>query len=203
MKTKLLLFNLLVLSQLAFAQEIFFKAGKNLTSYSYSSSAENQILKLKSKIGANYEIGYQENFKEKFSYQASVTLNQFNSFSTNEVQTYSWNTTYIGLKNGIGYVLFKNQKNLSVELKGAVNLATIIDGKEEINGVIYDIKKLPEFKGLFFQPSIGLDLKYPINDNCIVNLGYTFSNAFKFSHPTDEKLAFITNQIQFGLHFPL
>ncbi len=203
MKTKLLLFSLFIMCHLVSAQEIFFKAGKNLTSYSYSSSAENQILKLKSKIGANYEIGYRQNVKEKFNYQASFTLNQFNSFSTNEVQSYSWNTTYIGLQNGIGYILFKNQKNLSIELKGAVNLATIVDGKEVINGVVYDIRKLSEFKGLFFQPSIGLDLKYPISDSCMVSLSYNFSNAFKLSHATDEKLAFINNQIQFGLHFPL
>lgn len=203
MRTKLLLISFLLTFQLMSSQELFFISGKNLTSYDYKSSSGSASFIIKSKTGSNYELGFEHLFNEKLSYITSVTFNQFSSFSTNEVKSYSWSTNYLGIQNLGSYTLLKTQNEIELKLKAGVNLSTIIDGKEEINGVIYDIKKQPEFSGIFVQPVIGLDLRYVLTDYCSLSLGYNFSRAFKFTHTTDEKLSFTNNQVQLGIHFPL
>jgi hypothetical protein len=203
MKIKLLLFTCFLSFQGMTSQELFFLSGKNLTSYNYSVSNTATDFNLKTKVASNYELGYEHVLNTKFSYLGSVTLNQFNSFSTNEVKSYSWNTSYLGIQNAAAYTLLKTQNEIELKLKAGINLSTIIDGTEQINGVIYDIKNQPEFSGVFFQPLIGLDLKYVITDYVTLSVGYNFSKAFKFSNPTDEKLSFINNQLQLGIHFPL
>jgi hypothetical protein len=185
------------------SQELFFLSGKNLTSYDYSVSNTATDFNLKSKVGSNYELGYEHILNAKISYLGSLTLNQFNSFSTNEVSSYSWNTTYLGIQNAAAYTLLKTENEIELKLKAGINLSTIIDGTEQMNGVIFDIKNQPEFSGVFFQPLIGLDLKYVITDYVSLSVGYNFSKAFKFSNPTNEKLSFINNQLQLGIHFPL
>lgn len=203
MKTKLLLISCILSFNWIAAQEFFLATGKNLTSYDYSFSAGGATFNLKSKTGSNYELGYKHLVNAKTSYISSITFNQFNSYSTNEVQSYSWNTTYLGLQNAVAYTLLKTENNIELKLKAGVNLSTIIDGTELMNGVIYDIKNQPEFSGVFFQPLVGLDTRYLLTDFVTLSLGYNFSKVFKFSHSTDEKLAFINNQIQLGIHFSL
>jgi hypothetical protein len=203
MKTKLLVIGFFLTFQWMCSQEFFLVSGKNLTSYDYKWLTSGAGFNLESKIGSYYEVGYEYYFNEKISYVTSMTLNQFNSFSTNEVKSYSWNTSYLGIQNAASYTLFKTWDELELKLKAGVNIATIIDGKEEINGIIYDIKKEPEFSGVFIQPVIGLDLRYVITDYFTVSMGYNFSKAFKFSHTSDEELSFINNQVQVGTHFSL
>jgi hypothetical protein len=185
------------------SQELFLLSGKNSTSYDYKTSSGVTNLVLKSKTGSNYELGYEHVFNEKVSYITSITLNQFNSFSINEAKSYTWNTSYLGIQNAAAYTLLKTENELELKLKAGINIASIIDGNEEINGVIYDIKKIPEFSGVFIQPIIGLDLRYVITDYVTLSVGYNFSKAFKFSHTSDEKLSFTNNQVQLGIHFPL
>ena len=185
------------------SQELFFLSGKNLTSYQFKVPSGVTNFDLISKAGSNYELGYEHLFNAKVFYQSSITLNQFNSFSTNEIKSYSWNTSYLGIQNGIGYTLLKTENEIELKLKASINLSTIIDGNEEINGIIYDIKKLPEFSGVFVQPAIGLDLRYVITYYVSLSVAYNFSKAFKLSHSTNEKLSFINNQVQLGIHFPL
>lgn len=203
MKIKLLLLTCFFSCQWMTSQELFFLSGKNLTSYDYSVSNTATDFNLKSKGGSNYEFGYEHILNKKISYLGSLTLNQFNSFSTNEVSSYSWNTTYLGIQNAAACTLLKTQNEIELKLKAGINLSTIIDGTEQMNEVIYDLKNQPEFSGIFFQPLIGLDLKYVITDYLTLSVGYNFSKAYKFSNPTDEKLSFINNQFQLGIHFPL
>lgn len=203
MKIKLLLIVCFLTCQWMSSQELFLLSGKNLTSYDYKTSSGVTNLVLKSKTGSNYELGYEHVFNEKVSYITSITLNQFNSFSINEAKSYTWNTSYLGIQNAAAYTLLKTENELELKLKAGINIASIIDGNEEINGVIYDIKKIPEFSGAFIQPIIGLDLRYVITDYVTLSVGYNFSKAFKFSHTSDEKLSFTNNQVQLGIHFPL
>jgi hypothetical protein len=70
----------------------------------------------------------------------------------------SWDT-----KCSCLYVV-KNGKRTRIKTKSRNQHCSIIDGNEEINGVIYDIKKIPEFSGVFIQPIIDWILRYVMSD---------------------------------------
>jgi hypothetical protein len=86
-------------------------------------------------------------------------------------------------------------------LNAGLNLSTIIYGKQEINGAIYDLKSQDEFSGLTFVPYTGIHLKYKLNDFGYLSFGYGLSRSLILFNISQEKLTTSTNQILFGIHF--
>jgi hypothetical protein len=82
-----------------------------------------------------------------------------------------------------------------------MNLSSIIYGKQEINGAVYDITNNSEFSGLKLIPYLGFKAKYRIKDYGYISIGYNHSVSFKPSLTNTEYLNISTNQIVFGLHF--
>jgi hypothetical protein len=77
----------------------------------------------------------------------------------------------------------------------------MIYGKQNSNGVVYDLIGQNEFSGIFISPFVGLQTRYRLNDLGYLSLGYAFSKSLKPFNNSTEKLSFNTNQILFGIHF--
>ena len=82
-----------------------------------------------------------------------------------------------------------------------MNFFSIIYGKQETNGAVYDISNNSEFSGLKLMPYLGFKAKYRIKDYGYISIGYNHSVSFKPSLTNKEYLTISTNQIAFGLHF--
>lgn len=201
MRTKLLLVFCFFTIQFVTAQEIYLISGKNFTSYDYKNSNGEANSNLRGGNGNYYEIGYEHILNKKISYLGGLTFNQFNANGANGVDTYTWNTNYLGVQNAIAYTLLKTSNELEIKLKASINTCTIIQGEQLINATYYDLTKQNEFTGILFQPGIGLQLKYVITDFFSLSLGYTTSKVF--TNASTESLSFVNNQVQFGLYFPL
>jgi hypothetical protein len=91
-------------------------------------------------------------------------------------------------------------KRFDVLFNVGAKVATIVYGKQEIDGVFFDLMKEKEFAGVFIGSNVGLKLKYYIAPYASTSVGYNFCQSFNFSNKTEEKLSFNTNQVQFGLH---
>lgn len=204
MKNKILLLLALSCFNWVVAQEIIFKTGKNFTSYDFKNSQQQSAVDYRSGSGDFYEIGYSSPIKNsKIKYIISVVCNQFNAEASNGATSYSWKTSYLGIQNMFLYEIVQTDKGFYLSLASGVNTTKCIKGEQFINTAYFDIKKHREFSGLFFQPSIGINANYSVSDKMVLSLGYQVSKAFTFSNSTDEKLSFLTNQIQFGIHFPI
>jgi hypothetical protein len=81
-----------------------------------------------------------------------------------------------------------------------INASKIIYGKEEVDGVVYDIKKTSEFKGVLLQYILGLEGRYVISSEASLGLGYNYVSSLDFSNPS-EKFSIKTNQIVFSVYF--
>lgn len=211
MKTKLLFMMAMFISHVAISQEFFLKTGRNFTTYNYKNSLGKTVSGLERSSGSNYEFGVEffldgadSNTESKFSYSASLVLNQFNAKGGNVNNTYAWNTNYIGIQNmGYASVLKSPDGFYNLKLKAGFNTSTILSGQQYINNVVYDLKKYQEFKGIFLQPEVGLDFRLELSRELGVNIGYLFSKAFNVSNKSSEKLGFTNNQIQLGLQYTI
>lgn len=204
MNNKILLLLALSFISSGVAQEIIFKTGKNFTSYDFKNSQNQSAVDYRTGSGDFYEIGYSRPIKDsKLEYIISVVYNQFNAEASKGATSYSWMTSYLGLQNMISYEVFSTDEGFFLSLASGINTTTCIKGEQFINTAYFDVKKHREFSGLFFQPNIGVNAKYSVSDKMVLSLGYQVSKAFTFSNSTDEKLSFLTNQIQFGIHFPI
>lgn len=185
----------------SYSQEVYFLTGSNFTKYNFSSEQVLIATPLESGTGVSYEIGYTHPLKNnRFSHTIGVNLNEFNVLAGSLVNSYKWNTKYIGINNSLDFSI-PISTNFNLFFKGGLNLSTIVYGKQSINGAVYDLKSESEFSGLTFIPFSGVHLKYKVNDIGYLSFGYSLSKSVIFFNKSQESLTTATNQILFGFHF--
>ncbi|MFC5683217.1 hypothetical protein ACYE2N_04715 [Flavobacterium sp. MAHUQ-51] len=189
-----------------FSQEIYLKTGKNYTKYKYKDSNLQSNPNLQSGTGSFYEIGLIKPLtNKKIYYSLGLSLNDYNAIGGNMANSYRWDTQYFGLQSGLQYQLFSfktNKKNaIDVVVKTDLNISSMIYGKQEINGVYYDLKKQEEFSGILLESSLGLQFKYRIPAFGGLSLGYDFAQTVNVGSSSKEHLSYNTNQLELGIHF--
>jgi hypothetical protein len=203
MKKLLILIVIMCSLQSVHSQEVYFSAGKNFTTYDYKNSSGASNPNLKSGTGNFFELGYIKPLKnEKFAYSVGLALNEYNNVGGNSVNSYTWNTQYLGAQGGFTYSIL-DRKDFDILPKFGLNMGTIISGKQTINGTYYDLTKEKEFSGLLITPSLGIQVKYNLSASGFISLGYSYCKGFNLSNSTDQKLSFNTNQLQFGVHYAI
>lgn len=186
-----------------YSQGVYFYTGKNFTSYDYKNSNGETNDILQSGVGDTYEMGYSMPLKnKKLCYTIGLTLNEYNAIGGTSVSSYKWNTEYIGIQNSLLFS-FLEKKCFVIAVKGGLNLSTILYGKQEINGAVYNLINEKEFSGLIIQPVIGIQTKFKLTEYGYMSLGYNYSKSINISNSSQEKLSFNTNQILFGIHFDI
>lgn len=186
-----------------FSQEVYFYTGKNFTTYDYKTSSGALSPDLKSGIGNFYELGFSSPLEnEQFAYSLSLALNEYNSVGGNSANSYSWNTDYLGVQGGFTFSIM-SRSNFNILPKFSLNMATLISGRQSIDGTYYDLIKEKEFSGLVLTPSLGLQMKYNLSDYGFISLGYSYCKGLNLTNSTDQKLSFTTNQLQFGVHYAI
>ena len=181
------------------AQSIFIKSGRNLTNYKLSGTT-NQAVFLQNEIGQSYEFGYlsRQPEKKRFYYGISLGLEQYNATGGNySPNNLTWETNYANLK-GLGYFKILSANRNQIALKGGLGLATLIHGRQEINGTRYDLLKQDEFNGLLVSPQIGLAYSLQINKDINLHLDYDYANQFSVTNSSDQKLTFINHSLSLG-----
>lgn len=201
MKQKLLLFLVVLTFSSVFSQEVAFTIGTNFTQFNLKNPVNISNTPLQIGSGSSYEVAYLSPARnEKLYYTVGIGINEFNALAGNLANSYRWNTKYVGLRAGFEYDFINIAKFHLVPLFG-VHFSTIVYGKQEINGAVFDIKSNDQFSGLKMIPYLGFKAKYTIKDYGYISIGYNHSTTFKPSLTTKEHLTIATNQIVFGLHF--
>ena len=184
-----------------YSQEVYFLTGSNFTKYVFKSSNGAMTTQLESGTGSSYELGYSIPLKnQKFSYCIGMTLNDYNALAGSPASSYKWETKYIGAQNSVSYN-FNVSNNFVLSVNLGLNISTIIYGKQNSNGSIYDLRSQDEFSGFKILPFAGFSAKYSFNDLGYLSFGYQFSKSTSPFNNSEDKLSFNTNQLLFGIHF--
>lgn len=200
------LFTILIVTCQVFSQEVYLNTGKNFTKYIYKTPLGQSNLSIQSGAGSFYEIGVTKPiiYKNLF-YSFGLSFDEYNAIGGNSANSYRWDTKYLGIQGGLSYSFFPYTLNSKDDLDFLIgirlNAATIIYGKQEVDGVYYDLINQKEFSGIVLQPSIGFQLKYRIPSFGFLSIGYSFGKSLNISNTTEEILSFNTNQIGLGFHF--
>lgn len=204
---KIYLLPILLLASLnLFSQEIYFTTGKNYTKYNYKDANLQSNANLQSGTGNFYEVGLNKPLGiNKVSYELGVSLNDYNAIGGNSANYYRWDTQYLGIHTGLSYSLLTNKnkpkKDFDVLVGTGLNVSTLIYGKQEINGLYYDLMDQKEFSGIILESSVGLAAKYAFSSYGSLSLGYNFCQSVNITNTSKEKLSFTTNQLELGVYF--
>lgn len=182
------------------AQSIAIKYGKNLTKYKFGNGGDSEPINLQNKIGQNYEFNFTsyQDINSKYYYGFSAGVEERNANGSYLNTNLNYETTYANFKV-LGYsILFRdNQSQLS--LKGGLGLSTLIYGRQQINGVGYNLIKDAEFNGFFIGPQIGLSYDMAINRDISLRLDYDYAHQFSLTNTTRQKLQFTNHCLSLGL----
>lgn len=183
------------------AQELMFSKGTNYTGFEYSSGADATNLNLQRGQGNYYELSYLKGFGSAkwIDYQVGLMLNDWNATGGNQLNMYSWNTSYLGLKTGLSINISSSEKGLSTQLNMGVSGSKLLHGRQSLNGFTYDLKDQEDFGGYFLGLYAGLGVSYPITDKVALGVGYQYGKHTKLEDTDDESLGFINHQIRFNL----
>jgi hypothetical protein len=189
----------------AFSQSLYFKTGKNFTNYVFESSSsgiQSSVVKLQMDSGSFYELGTALPFgSSRFSYECGISLNELNSLVEIPSKAVKYKTEYIGLDNSLLFSIVKTKRVLW-DAKLGFGLQTLIFGKEEIGGVLYDLKQFNEFNGLFFRQVLGTQIKLVTSNQLNFSLGYDFHyDVFNTKNTSNQSLLINTNQVKFGIYY--
>jgi hypothetical protein len=199
-KFYLLLIVLLALTN-SYSQEVYFLTGTNFTKYNFNSQGGAMSTPLQAGTGSFYEVGYDFSLNsDVLSFSGALTLNDYNALAGSPANSYSWQTKYAGAQTSLNY-LHKVTKRFKFGLRAGVNLSKIVYGKQNLNGVVYDLLDQKEFSGLYFSYFGGASANYKLNDSGYLSFGYGYSNGLNTANSTQEKVIFNNQQIQFGIHF--
>jgi hypothetical protein len=183
----------------SYSQEIYLQTGKNFTSYAYKADDIDSV-EFSTGLGNYYEIGYSKHFKNVYSYTLGLSLNQYNAIVESSDGVVDYITEYVGVQNAIQLRVFKI-KFVEVDAKAGINLATILYVKQS-NSVVDDLTRQSEYKGLIFQPLLGIEVKLKLISQGYLSVGYNRTNSYNLSNTNrTEDVKFKTDQISFGVHF--
>ncbi|OYX84815.1 MAG: hypothetical protein B7Y83_06885 [Flavobacteriales bacterium 32-34-25] len=201
-----LLFIFLLATSSIFSQEVYFSSGKNYTKYIYKDANLQSSPYIQSGTGNFYEVGFVKSLaKKNILYSFGLSLNDYNAVGGNSANSYRWDTQYLGLHGGLLYKFYSyttpSKNRIDFLAKTRLNVSTIIYGKQEINGIYYDLIHENEFSGIVLESSVGLMAKYAIPSFGALSLGYSFGQSINVSNSSKERISFSTNQLQLGVHF--
>ena len=186
----------------SFSQEVFFSAGKNLTTYNFKNSSGGTNPNIIGGSGSFFELGftYKNIFKRNAYFSLGVALNEYNSIGGDSFSRYSWETNYLGIQTKYYYSLIDNLY-LDIVPNIGLNISTLINGQQTIDASVFNLTKEKEFAGVVVTPSIGVQFKYNLSEVGFMSFGYNYCRGFNLTNTTDQKLGFSTHQLQFGVHY--
>ncbi len=183
----------------------FLKSGKNISKFKFSTPYS--VRKLKSDIGDSNEFGHSFNINcTNTDYEIALSLNRFKPFVGFPESEVRYSLHYLGINNAILYPIIGSslRSRFVLQVRAGVSLNKLISGIQSIEGEIHNIKNFPEFKGILFMGSLGLQSKLYVHDNTDLILGYNYaSSIYNSGQIKNESLTVSSHQIVVGIHFLL
>lgn len=185
------------------AQTVYLRNGKNFTDFKFIQSDGIESPGFQKGVGDAYDLGIRYILLKEESNlfgEVGLILNEYNAFVGIKSNYITWKTYYVGIQNSVVYS-FLNRNNYFMGIKLGANVNKILYGKEEINGIFYDLRKEDDFKRFLFQYVVGLDVKYNVNNQISIGLGFSLINSSNLSNLDSTKFFINNKQIMASIFF--
>ena len=186
-----------------YSQDVYLKTGANHTKYHYTSAEGDKSVILQSALGNTYEIGYRFPFvnRSRIGYEVGLILNEYNAIVGVPYASVKWDTGYVGIQTAIVCPVVELDF-FTLDVKAGVGVNTILYGKQDLNGVVYDLRRSKDFKGALFHVIVGLQANLQASEYCHLSIGYNYLNTIS-NIKKPQKFSFEVNQVMFGVHLAI
>lgn len=217
-KIILILFLMTCLAAEIAAQDVFFKTGRNFTTYDYRNSNGLKFIGFIPRVGSSFEIGLGYPFsvtqlkdnpnpddpkikRFEFRNELSFMVNSYNAYGGDLNNNYTYETTFGGIKNQ--FSLLGKAGDLELGLLGIIGINKMLTGTQVINNARFNLKTSNEFKNIFLQTGLGASAAYPLFDNAFLSVAYNYTVNRRPMRQDAEHVNFNSRIVLFGIHFKL
>lgn len=182
----------------SYCQDVYLKTGINSTKFKFLDKSGDPLYNFLPSISPSLEMGYGFPVSDFLVNEFGLSFDGYSSKGDNTSKNHSWTTLYGGVRNTTS--VSATLGDLEISVFGVLGLSRIITGDQTVNNGTYDLTKEEDFKGLFFQRGIGINLNFFLTDQVFISSGIDRSINSKFKKSETENLSFSTSRILLGVH---
>lgn len=134
-------------------------------------------------------------FVRKLDYQVGVAINQFNSFGETQNIPFTYSSTYVGLKLGLG-MKSRLGKGMSLSYSGIMQINQLILGSQKMGNQVYNLQGNKQFDRIQWQ--LGGEMKFAKQMNDHTALFAYFSESWQLNTIQKDGSQFAINPVSFG-----
>ena len=134
-------------------------------------------------------------FVRKLDYQVGVAINQFNSFGETQNTPFTYFSTYVGLKLGLG-IKSRLGRGMSLSYSGIMQINQLILGSQKMGNQVYNLQGNKQFDRIQWQ--LGGEMKFAKQMNDHTALFAYFSESWQLNTIQKDGSQFAINPVSFG-----
>jgi hypothetical protein len=134
-------------------------------------------------------------FVRKLDYQVGLAINQFNSFGETQNTPFTYSSTYVGLKLGLG-MKSRLGKGMSLSYSGIMQINQLILGSQKMGNQVYNLQGNKQFDRIQWQ--LGGEMKFAKQMNDHTALFAYFSESWQLNTIQKDGSQFAINPVSFG-----
>lgn len=134
-------------------------------------------------------------FVRKINYQVGLAINQFNSFGEAQNVPFTYSSTYVGLKLGLG-MKSRLDKGLSLSYSGIMQINQLVLGSQKMGNRVYNLQGNKQFDRIQWLLVGEMKLAKQINNHSAI-FAY-FSEAWQLNTLQKDGSLFAINPVSFG-----
>lgn len=199
-----LLICIIPISKLS-AQDWNYQIGLNSTSFRFQSPAGIAQNSFQPDAGLQLSIlrndqlvdtsKTKSGFVRKLDYQVGLAINQFNSFGETQNVPFTYSSTYVGLKLGLG-MKSRLGRGMSLYYNGIIQINQLVLGSQKMGNQVYNLQGNKQFDRI--QWLVGGDIKLAKQLNSQTALFAYFSEAWQLNTIQKDGSQFAINPVSFG-----
>ncbi|MCK5402101.1 MAG: OmpA family protein [Flavobacteriaceae bacterium] len=178
-----LLFAVLFLSITSIkGQQLYFEAGKTISSFDYEDSQGESLDNLQSSNHTYLSLGYRKTiFTERLFLNLNGTYNGYGAIGSDvDFDNYfEWDLSYLGASVGFDYEIYK-PGNFTFYLKASAAAEFLIQGTQTLNNQVYNLPGEEDFDTAIYFFRGGIGIQYKVSETLTVFNQYMYGTSGTF-----------------------
>lgn len=187
------------------AQDWNYQIGINSSGFRYKSPTGNAENSIQADAGLHLSLGHTSRlidstkttsgFVRKLTYEIGMAINQFNSVGQTQNIPFSYTSTYVGIRMGLG-MTSKLGKGFRFSYGGLLHTNKLVLGNQKMGNQVFNLQGNPQFDRI--QWLVGGELKLAKQVHTQTALFAFYSNAWQLNTIQQDGSQFAINPATFG-----
>lgn len=191
-----------VITTVASAQQLYLEVGKTTSSFDYKNSQGGKLENLHATNHQFMALGYRDHIASIEALRGSVGIGYtgYGAIASDNAVNgiMEWNVNYLELNAGLDIDLFRIKQS-AFYLKGVFATGFLLQGTQNLNDEIINLKKADDFDKSMFSFKAGAGFTHPVSDALSLYVQYLFGKSLNQSGNDDyESLRIRSHNISFG-----